>query len=44
VRSARFVKTGAAADVKNVPEGVIITLPATPVDDYDTVVALEIEP
>ena len=42
VKSARFVKTGARADVKNVAEGVILTIPAAAVDPYDTVVALEL--
>jgi alpha-L-fucosidase len=42
VKSGRFVKTGAKADVKNVAEGVIITIPQTTVDPYDTVIALEL--
>ena len=40
VKSARFVKTGAKADVRNVAEGVILTIPQTAVDPYDTVIAL----
>jgi alpha-L-fucosidase len=42
VKRARFLKTGGAATFKNVPEGVIVTLPTTPVDPYDTVVAMEL--
>jgi alpha-L-fucosidase len=42
VKSARFVKTGANADVKNVAEGVIVTIPPAAVDPYDTVIALEL--
>ena len=42
VKSARFVKTGAKAEVKNVAEGVIVTIPAAAVDPYDTVIALEL--
>ncbi len=44
VKSARFVKTGARADVKPVAEGVIVSLPKAPVDPYDTVIALELNP
>ena len=42
VKSARFVKTGAKADVRNVAEGAILTIPQTAVDPYDTVIALEL--
>jgi alpha-L-fucosidase len=42
VRSARFVKTGAKADVRNVAEGAILTIPQAAVDPYDTVIALEL--
>jgi len=42
VKGARFVKTGAKADVKNVAEGVILTIPQANVDPYDTVIALEL--
>lgn len=42
VKSARFVKTGAKADVRNVAEGVILTIPRAAVDPYDTVIALEL--
>jgi len=42
VKNARFVKTGAKADVKNVAEGVILTIPQAAVDPYDTVIALEL--
>ncbi len=41
VKSARFVKTGAKADVRNVAEGAILTIPQAAVDPYDTVIALE---
>jgi alpha-L-fucosidase len=43
VRSARLVKTGAPVPVRTVQEGIILTLPARPVDEFDTVVALELE-
>lgn len=43
VKSARFVKTGAKADVRAVPEGVIVALPKAAVDPYDTVIALELQ-
>ena len=42
VKSARYVKTGAKADVRNVAEGVILTIPPAAVDPYDTVIALEL--
>ena len=42
VKSARFVKTGAKADVRNVAEGAILTIPQAAVDPYDTVIALEL--
>jgi alpha-L-fucosidase len=42
VKSAHFVKTGAKADVRNVAEGVILTIPPAAVDPYDTVIALEL--
>ncbi len=42
VKSARFVKTGAKADVKAVAEGLMISIPKDAVDDIDTVIALEL--
>ena len=42
VKSARFVKTGAKADAKTVPEGVLLSIPKDAVDDIDTVIALEL--
>lgn len=42
VTRATFLKNGAAAEFRTVPEGVIITLPKAPLDEYDTVVALEL--
>jgi alpha-L-fucosidase len=42
VKQARFVKTGAKADVRTLPEGVLIALPKAPVDPFDTVIALEL--
>ena len=41
VKSARFVRTGAKADVRNIAEGAILTIPQAAVDPYDTVIALE---
>ena len=43
VKSARFLANGARADVRAVPEGVLLTLPEQPIDPYDTVVAIEID-
>jgi len=43
VRSARLLKTGASVAARNLPEGVLIPLPKTPVDPYDTVIALELD-
>jgi alpha-L-fucosidase len=43
VKGARFLANGAKADVRVVPEGVLITLPEQPLDPYDTVVAIELE-
>ncbi|HEX7087560.1 MAG TPA: alpha-L-fucosidase [Vicinamibacterales bacterium] len=43
VKSARFLKNGQPTTAKNLPEGVLITLPADPIDPYVTIVALELE-
>jgi len=43
VKSAKLLKTGAAVAARNLPEGVLIPLPKTAPDPYDTVIALELE-
>ena len=43
VKSARFLANGARADVRALPEGVLLTLPERAIDPYDTVVAIEID-
>ena len=43
VKSAKLLKTGAAVAARNLPEGVLIPLPDTAPDPYDTVIALELE-
>ena len=42
VKRARYLKNGAAAEFRSVAEGVILTLPEQPLDEYDTVIALEL--
>ena len=43
VKSAKVLKTGKAVAVRNMAEGVLIPLPKTAPDPYDTVIALELE-
>lgn len=43
VKAARFLKNGAAAPFRSVDEGVILTLPDEPLDEYDTVIAVELD-
>ena len=43
VKSAKLLKTGEAVAARNLAEGVLIPLPTTAPDPYDTVIALEIE-
>jgi alpha-L-fucosidase len=42
VKSARLLKTGAPVPVRAITEGVPLTLPASPPDPFDTVVAVEL--
>jgi hypothetical protein len=42
IARARFLKTGAKADVKSVAEGVVLSIPKDAVDPFDTVIALEL--
>ena len=42
IAGARFLKTGAKADVKVVDEGVLLEIPEAAVDPFDTVIALEL--
>ena len=43
VARARFVKTGAKAEVRASDEGVLLTIPKDAVDPFDTVIALELK-
>jgi alpha-L-fucosidase len=42
VRAARFLKDGRPAKFSETPQGVVVTIPKDAVDEYDTVVALEL--
>jgi alpha-L-fucosidase len=43
VRSARFLKDGRAAKVTATPEGLLISIPKDVIDEFDTVVALDLQ-
>jgi alpha-L-fucosidase len=43
VKSARLLKTGAPVPARNVPGGLLLSLPTTPVDPFDVVVVVELK-